>query len=206
MIFDVRLRMKTPHIFITLLISAHVSSITAQDALPSDSADLIVKLESFENQELAKAQKAIAEKKAAVVEVLESHMARETRGGNLDSALALKEKISELSAKDSTVEKAPSPPSSANPSINEEWFIGKTWGNDIVAFKFHPGGTGIKLLLVGPQKGHEFKMKWRIQESGAIEVDHNGAISYVWVNSSRRAKHTQTPKEDDRPTELKLQD
>lgn len=89
--------MKTFHIFVTLLITAHVSTIAAQDPLPSDSADLIGKLESFEKQEFEKAQKAISEKRAAVAEILKSHMDRETRAGNLEAALTLKEKIASLS-------------------------------------------------------------------------------------------------------------
>jgi len=87
--------------------------------------DLVTKLESFEEIELAKVQDQIAAKGAAVVEVLRSHMDREMRSGNLDTALALKEKITSVLAMKPSDEERPSSPSKDEGSdMTEEFFVG----------------------------------------------------------------------------------
>src|SRR5690606_37526997 len=109
-------KMKPIHIFFTVIISTHLSNIIAQDALPEDSSDLLSKLESFKDAELKKAHKTIEKKQTAVIEVLNSHMDRETRAGNLDAALALKEKIASLNPPSVTKEDASTASTSGTPT------------------------------------------------------------------------------------------
>ena len=93
--------MKTSKYIRLLTISAFLmvfaTSTSASDELPSDSKALVDKLEAFVAEEEAKAAKTIEEKKKAVVALLNKHLERETKAGNLDSALSLKNKIAELS-------------------------------------------------------------------------------------------------------------
>jgi hypothetical protein len=72
------------------------TAIGQEKGLPSDSLDLIEKLQQFENEERQTAREKISEKRKAVVEVLEQHLTRETKLANLDSALELRKLIENL--------------------------------------------------------------------------------------------------------------
>ena len=73
------------------------SSVTGQGkGLPIDSLDLISKLQQFENEEKQAVREKISEKRQGVVKVLEQHLSRETKLGNLDSALELRTLIQNL--------------------------------------------------------------------------------------------------------------
>ncbi|NNE55201.1 MAG: hypothetical protein HKN32_04225 [Flavobacteriales bacterium] len=63
---------------------------------PRDVVDVLSKLERFEAEELARANKAISDKRNEVADFLETALVRETKSGNLDTAVALKKKIEEL--------------------------------------------------------------------------------------------------------------
>lgn len=66
--------------------------------LPSDASEILKKLQQFEVDERTKAETAIREKRKAVAIFLEEILERETKGGNLETAVAIKSKIRELTA------------------------------------------------------------------------------------------------------------
>lgn len=70
---------------------------SAQD-LPKDSADLLGKLDSYAKTEREAAERRIQEKASAVAKVLESHLERETKAGNLDEGIALRREIERLNS------------------------------------------------------------------------------------------------------------
>ncbi|MEM7014143.1 MAG: hypothetical protein AAF585_22005 [Verrucomicrobiota bacterium] len=84
--------MKTLQIQALFLLLA--SGAFAQGAkLPTDSADLLGKLDHFAETERADTEKRIKEKSQAVITILKAHLERETKGGNLEAGIALKREI-----------------------------------------------------------------------------------------------------------------
>ena len=91
-----------------ILFSSFFLTVYGEDAkLPSDSLELLRRLEDFEETERKKAEAVIQEKRDQVAEVLTQHLKRETQSGNLEVAIALRSKISELKLAD---EQAPEMP------------------------------------------------------------------------------------------------
>lgn len=68
---------------------------TASD-LPRASQELVEKLEAFEKAETEKLEALLAEKREAVVKLLEQQATDEARKGNVDGSMAIREKIVEL--------------------------------------------------------------------------------------------------------------
>ncbi len=71
------------------------SDLVAQE-LPESAKELIQKLDQFEAEQFDAALKQIEEKRKQVVKALEFQMNAETRARNLDSALAIRNRIKEL--------------------------------------------------------------------------------------------------------------
>lgn len=91
--------MKTIYFMVNVAIGIGLlsSSVIGQEkGLPNDSLDLVAKLQQFENEESRAVREKISDKRQAVVEVLEQHLSRETKLGNLDSALELRKLIQNL--------------------------------------------------------------------------------------------------------------
>lgn len=65
--------------------------------LPADVANTITKLEKFEAAQRENVEKIIAQKREDVTGYLKQVLERETKAGRLESAMAVKEKIAELS-------------------------------------------------------------------------------------------------------------
>lgn len=65
-------------------------------ALPSDTLDLVAKLQEFEAAETAKHEAVVAEKRQAVANALKRHLERETKVGKLEVALAIKNLAQDL--------------------------------------------------------------------------------------------------------------
>lgn len=185
---------------LTSIVLIFVPFLALTEELPTDASEILKKLEVFEKSELQKANDQIAEKRRSVIEFLQTIMDRETRNGNLDGAIAIKKQIGLLTPTSSTVD-APA----VEEIVDESWFVGKTWANRIVEFQFRADGVGTKKLLVGEQQGRDFPMKWRVHESGSIEIDHVGVKAYIWPKTSRRAEISQTtdPKNSREEIELK---
>lgn len=80
-----------------VLLSFAITALAAGEDLPSESKLLLEKLNAFENKEWKKFEGIVSEKTDQVVKVLEAHLERETKSGNLERAIALREKIQELS-------------------------------------------------------------------------------------------------------------
>jgi len=68
----------------------------AEPKLPFDSRDLLIKLQLFQDQQRAEAEATIAKRTADVIAILESHITRETKAGNLATANALNETVKRL--------------------------------------------------------------------------------------------------------------
>lgn len=86
-----------PCFFLLLIISLAIGHAQERSAaLPADTLDLLAKLQAFEAAETERVDAAIAQKRQQVAEVLKTHLDRETKAGNLETALALKNLISEL--------------------------------------------------------------------------------------------------------------
>ena len=83
-------------LMISFLFQAFIASADEPKGIPSDSMDLLAKLQQFERAEHEKVDAIIREKRRAVAVVLEQHLVRETRAGNLDAALQLRNAISNL--------------------------------------------------------------------------------------------------------------
>lgn len=93
--------MKTCIIAITSSLSIHLAvvfpGIAADGKLPSDSQAILDKLGAFEKEERKKLEAVVSEKTAQVVKVLQEHLERETKSGNLEGAIVLRETIRQLS-------------------------------------------------------------------------------------------------------------
>ena len=64
--------------------------------LPREALDLIAKLQEFEQSERDKFDATVADKRQAVAVALKKYLERETKDGNLETAIALKKLIGEL--------------------------------------------------------------------------------------------------------------
>ncbi|MDF1816567.1 MAG: lectin-like protein [Verrucomicrobiales bacterium] len=64
--------------------------------IPSSSQQLIKKLNDFEADEKRKLEALLDQKREAVIEILKQHATDESRKGNVDGAIAIREKILEL--------------------------------------------------------------------------------------------------------------
>ena len=71
------------------------SSLNA-DELPGDTKELLSKLDAFSEQVLTNAQDEIRKKEAQVITVLAAHLKRETKAGNLKTALSIQAEIDRL--------------------------------------------------------------------------------------------------------------
>lgn len=174
--------------FLTLSIATvHADS----ENLPSDSKELLTKLELFEEETLEKAQEVIIQKRAAVSKILQSHLDRETRSGNLETALQLKRAIEGLS--DPTKQLEQSPGNSEEKTMAEpdeetsllEFLIGPVWshteGRDLT-FEFKEDGTGDKFLgeAVNPQS-----FEWQLDDQ-VITVKFGPNTRYFAVDLQRK--------------------
>jgi hypothetical protein len=100
--------------------------------LPVESATLLRKLQEFETAELARADQAIREKRESVAKVLQAQMEAETRKGNLDGAVEIRNAIANLQSKagaeattpPTTPTGAGSPPGTT-PNIPKDAFKGR---------------------------------------------------------------------------------
>ncbi|MDF1657910.1 MAG: hypothetical protein P1U58_09880 [Verrucomicrobiales bacterium] len=172
--------MKTSHI-LPLLILTCLSALSAEELLPTDSANLLAKLQNFEEEELAKAREKIGEKTLAVVEVLRSHLDRETRNGNLDAAVALKEQIEAMAKTTVSAElkNTPTPSNSTDSGTKEteKFYIGPVWRNSdngVLTFQFSENGSGIKKYKDMPQP-----FTWVLtDEKITVSIPSNGAEKY----------------------------
>lgn len=91
--------MKTILLIATLLALPSLAP-AQQNNLPLDTLNIISSLHEFEKAELAKARKAISDKRAVVIGLLRSHMEREAKAGKLDAALEIRTTIESLAAAD----------------------------------------------------------------------------------------------------------
>lgn len=64
--------------------------------MPNDAEVMLRKLEDFEKSELQKARSRISEKRADVADFLQQILERETKKGNLEAAISVKEQILRL--------------------------------------------------------------------------------------------------------------
>ncbi|MEZ5385675.1 MAG: hypothetical protein R3F13_09170 [Prosthecobacter sp.] len=183
----VRLKMNNSPLILMLAIFLWTTPSNAAEALPSDSEALIEKLESFEQETLGKAQKEIADKRLAVAEVLRAHMERETRGGNLEGALALKNKIEALAPKENQENEA----ASSRPVVPEKdemrsVAVGPVWAIPgsaaSISFQFMDDGSGIKMFQGRPQK-----IKWEI-DGEIITSTLGAAVKESFLIDVRRKK------------------
>ncbi len=74
------------------------------EELPRTAQDLVDKLEEFEKAETEKLESLLAEKRKAVMNILQEQAQDETRKGNLDGAIAIREKIVDLGGQSETTE------------------------------------------------------------------------------------------------------
>lgn len=84
-------------IYALLFLTFFSSTLVGDENIPLDSAILVEKLTSFEAEERAKFVEVLSEKTNEVIEILQSHLERETKSGNLERAIALREEIKRLS-------------------------------------------------------------------------------------------------------------
>jgi len=103
------------------LICLNVATSSIAQDLPSDANEILGKLKEFEAEEKAKAERAISEKRKAVASYLEEILERETKNGNLESALAIKTKISELTESPPTEAKDSEPMTTELPKTGRQF-------------------------------------------------------------------------------------
>ena len=186
------------HSLLILIIAVFVATPLHGDELPTDSQELIRKLDEYAAATRAKAETEIAKKSEQVVQLLNAHLQREAKSGRLQSALAIQAKIKELNAAGAKQEKPEAKVVSTSP--NPEWYQNKTWAanNSKVHFTFKEDGTGIKRI----SNGTELPMNWTLLSNGCIRTSHAGFLEYFWFDSSRRGEKTPTEqRKDGKPIE-----
>ena len=134
-------KMKPTHFLFSMALLT-LASAEEKGSLPSDSLDLLAKLQQFETNERTKFETAVLEKRKAVIAVLEKHLDRETKSGNLDGALQLRKAIEGLA----TIQPPVSDPGANSPAVEDKdsfakWLTGKkfthtdTHGRRILTFE-----------------------------------------------------------------------
>ena len=100
-----------------------------QEKLPPESQTLIDKLTQYEVQIRKEAETKIEVKRKAVVTALQSHLQAQTKRGNLNGAIAIKEQIAKLTSESSAKQPTKSTPL-PKPDTRarlEKWLVGTTW-------------------------------------------------------------------------------
>lgn len=136
------------------------------DDFPRDVAEVISKLERFEAEELDKANKAISDKRSDVADFLETALERETKSGNLDTAVALRKKIEQM--RDSKNALSFSSPSGTAPQA--------TGHQDL--------NTWIETVEI-----HDASGRWVITDTEVIQYSNKGG-----TKNFKRIKNDQDPR------------
>lgn len=177
-------------LFITISILAACMS-HAQAQLPDGAKELISKLSNWELDRQADLQKEIQGKRNEVAKLLQAMLEQQTKSGDLEGALAIKQEIERiqlpLTEKPQEAEQAPADkPDSKAPEL--DWFVGQTWGaGGATTFAFEPEGKGVKNY-----RGVPSPMKWEILESGVVRVFGAGAPEFFRFKSRRRGEIAKT--------------
>lgn len=163
------------------------STYSEDEKLPSDAKILLNKLAAFEEEEREKLETTLREKRKQVAEVLTKLQERETKAGNLDAGLTLREKIEALtgSAKaPSTTETTSLEPGAAPP---QDWYIGQTWAVEGAPqeYTLNEGGSVAKLYK-GQLMTTDYK--WSLQKSGALKVEGENNPMYFWLDSASKGE------------------
>lgn len=186
LMYNLRCSRFTVRIF-TLLVAGLIVSGAKSEDLPEDSKVLIERLEEFEAGELKKFEAVVADKRAQVTTILEQHLSRETKKGNLDGALALKAKVAELSETGSSLSEAAGAamalPAEPNLEQAEAEFVGTAWKSD------NPGFGAQELHFFANGKGEA------IDKNGAktprtYELIRNGNGKETVVVMNEDQKHS----------------
>ena len=148
-----------------LLPSLLILSVSAED-LPDEVLDVLAKLKDFESSESKPYHEKIVEKRAAVSKFLEQSLTRETKSGNLESAIAIKAKIESLSGPVTLPSDiAPEDRLTVAPNKDENTMttslVGTTWTSDSYEVEFISENKAIA-------QGTEYY--WQKQQDGAIEL------------------------------------
>ena len=88
-------------LLLCLALSLPAGAVFGQEELPADAKKVLEKMEQFEAQTILEAQVKIEKKRLDVARYLEMLLETETKSGNLDGGLAIREAIKQLRAKPS---------------------------------------------------------------------------------------------------------
>ncbi|MEM9283165.1 MAG: hypothetical protein AAGA96_15175 [Verrucomicrobiota bacterium] len=173
--------------------------------LPQDSAVLLEKLEEFEQNEHQKLKESIRSKRAQVAKLLEQHLQRETKSGNLERALLLKGEVERLTAEEDPASADMDSGASTNGSeeINEDWFVGKSWKkkDGSTVFKFEERGAAT--MTSGE---HTEEKEWKIDRDlrGVAVFRGSSRAVYFWFDGSDQVIRTQSEDRNDSPSPFEL--
>lgn len=158
--------MKAP-IIATVLAGISSMPLLAED-LPQDVAGVLMQLEEFEDNERAKAEELIQDKRLQVAKFLQRALERETKAGNLEVALLIKGKIESLSPK-SAPEGSTLPEAGAREDFLGEW----TW---FIADQKLILERGNKAYIQLPGGGAKLQAQWQPagESSRSIVVSWGG--------------------------------
>ena len=153
------------------ILFAFSTSLVAQDkvGLPTDSLDLLAKLQEFEKSERAKVERSIEEKRKIVAEHLREHLNRETKAGHLDVALEIRNAIQLLS--NPSVENMESSKEQPTPTQTSpvETLADTEWLRDEEKAK-----EGESAIVKFYKTGATLQVKWKDGSSGSYPFTTDG--------------------------------
>ena len=160
-----------------------------QESIPKDSGELLKKLEAYSAELRSETEAKIVQKENEVIDVLQKHLTRETKSGNLQSALALKNMIDTL--KKGPAEKEVLSLDSEAPSSNLERlprsvreFIESKWGlSGGNKYSFEDDGTGESDI------GGDFT--WIFEEPDLIRVTHDDSGNTATFKIGKRIEDSE---------------
>ncbi len=157
-----------------LLILFGVFNLTsyADDKLPPSAKELTDKLENWETEKRAEFEAEVAAKRAEVVRILERQLTEITRAGNLDGALAIRQKIATLKPQLKETEQKPDEPEHQQDRTRrtlERALVGTKW-------KMTPKGRanedGVVITFVDRKNATvgEVKSDWEVTSPTEIKL------------------------------------
>ncbi len=186
-------------LYIASILVALLATVGAQDEkkLPTESQDLINRLADWELEKQAALQAEMKAKRAEVVAVLQRHLAHATKSGDLDGALAIRQKITELTPQPTKSVEQPQPPTPEPPKDSKRFrgsryaFVNERvdWNTAVERCK----AMGGHLVCVETEREWEFLKEFYIDQLDGekaypywlgIERPKGQAVPHKWLDGT----------------------
>lgn len=186
-----------------ILFAAFCGTLAICEELSDEVKDVLVKLETFEKAELAKAELAIQKKRGEVINYLQKTLQVETKAGNLDRALAIKTQIDQLREEQGfppvVAESSKDTPGVRDEMAFSDWlqtvvFVNQEKGSrywlegDVFMIDFDVSESGVNKGIMGEieERRRRFKFMRGPGDKGLqIRVEHNlEEAQLLWPNGA----------------------